>query len=284
MKMQNAQAVVIGQVVSTVLYNRGRGVVFAIHGEQKTASVGSLSGVVSYGGNATFDIAFESGTISRRLPESILHGRQWSIFPEIKPAEEVKRIVEHAEAEERRQELERGAEEQQYRAECQRMKSAPEYVALSQEKKGAVQVTGNIRKELKAKFPGVKFSVRKRSYDSVSVNWTDGPTEDQIKEITLKYRDSYFDDMQDMSVSCLSPFNEIYGGVGYVFVDRDYSDAMKQQAIGILKIKYDHLLDGEDVSVARYNSGELYRIRPDYFGHGHGIQGEINKILAVTTA
>ena len=284
MKMQNAQAVVIGQVVSTVLYNRGRGVVFAIHGEQKTASVGSLSGVVSYGGNATFDIAFESGTISRRLPESILHGRQWSIFPEIKPAEEVKRIVEHAEAEERRQELERGAEEQQYRAECQRMKSAPEYVALSQEKKGAVQVTGNIRKELKAKFPGVKFSVRKRSYDSVSVNWTDGPTEDQIKEITLKYRDSYFDDMQDMSVSCLSPFNEIYGVVGYVFVELDYSVAMKQKAIGILKIKYDHLLDGEDVSVARYNSGELYRIRPDYFGHGHGIQGEINKILAVTTA
>ncbi|WP_156138082.1 hypothetical protein [Pantoea rodasii] len=47
MKMQNAQAVVIGQVVSTVLYNRGRGVVFAIHGEQKPASIGSLSSVVS---------------------------------------------------------------------------------------------------------------------------------------------------------------------------------------------------------------------------------------------
>lgn len=284
MKMQNAQAVVIGQVVSTVLYNRGRGVVFAINGEQKPASVGSLSGIVSYGGNATFDIAFESGKISRGLPESILHGRQWSIFPEIKTAAEIGRIVKHAEAEVRREELEREAEEQQYRAECERLKTAPEYSSLSQDKKGAVQVTGNIRKELKAKFPGVKFSVRKRSYDSVSVNWTDGPTEEQIKEITLKYRDSYFDGMQDMSVSCSSPFNEIYGGVGYVFVDRDYSDAMKQQAIGILKIKYDHLLDGEEISVARYNSGELWRIRPDYFGHGQGIQGEINKILTVTIA
>ncbi len=47
-------------------------------------------------------------------------------------------------------------------------------------------MTGNIRRELKAKFPGVKFSVRKRSYDSVSVNWTDGPTEEQVKEITGK--------------------------------------------------------------------------------------------------
>lgn len=284
MNMQNAQAVVIGQVVSTVLYNRGRGIVFAIHGEQKPDSVGSLSGVVSYGGNATFDIAFESGTISRALPESILHGRQWSIFPEIKTAEDVKRIVEHAKEEERRKAQEREAEERQYRAECEQLKAAPEYSALSQDKKGAVQVTGNIRKELKAKFPGMKFSVRKRSYDSVSINWTDGPTEEQVKEITKKYRDSYFDGMQDMSVSCSSPFNEIYGGVGYVFVDRDYSDAMKKQAIGILMIKYDHLLAGEDISVTRYNTGELWRIRQDYFGHGHGIQGEINKILAVTIA
>lgn len=284
MKMQNAQAVAIGQVVSTVLYNRGRGVVFAIHGEQKPAAVGSLSGAVAYGGNATFDIAFESGKISRGLPESILHGRQWSIFPEIKPAEEVIRIVEHAQAEEIRETQERDAEEREYRAECERLKKAPEYLALSQDKKGAVQVTGNIRRELKAKFPGVKFSVRKRSYDSVSVNWTDGPTEEQIKEVTAKYRDSYFDGMQDMSVSCSSPFNEIYGGVGYVFVDRDYSDAMKKRAIGILKIKYDHLLDGEEISISRFNAGELYRIRPDYFGHDHGIQGEINKILAVTTA
>lgn len=46
--------------------------------------------------------------------------------------EEVKRIVEHAEAEERREAQEREAEEQQYRAECERMKSAPEYAVLSQ--------------------------------------------------------------------------------------------------------------------------------------------------------
>ena len=284
MKIQNAESLVVGQVVSTNLYNLGRGVVYAIHGEQKSSSVRSLSGVVSYGGNATFDIAFESGHISRALPECILHGSQWRILDEIKQKEEVAHILQQAEEEERRKQREKEREEQQFRDECQRLKSAPEYAALSQDKKGAVQVTGNIRKELKAKFPGVKFSVRKRSYDSVSINWTDGPTEEQVKEVTAKYRDSYFDGMQDMSVSCSSPFNEIYGGVGYVFIDRDYSDAMKQQAIGILRTKYDHLLDGEDISVARYNTGELWRIRQDYFGHGYGIQGEINKILSVTTA
>ena len=280
MKMHNAQAVVIGQVVSTVLYNRGRGVVFAVHGEQKPASVGSLSGCVSYGANATFDIAFESGGISRGLPESILHGKQWSIFPEIKSEEETARIVKHAESEERRKQQEKEEAERLYAAECGRLKTAPEYAALSQDKNGAVQVTSNIRKELKAKFPGVKFSVRKRGYDGVSVNWTDGPTEEEIKSVTDKYRDSYFDGMQDMSVSCASPFNRIYGGVGYVFTDRDYSDAMKQKAVDTIIKKIGESVDGEKITLARFNSGELYRVGRDYFWHSQGVQGEINRTLA----
>lgn len=280
MKMHNAQAVVIGQVVSTVLYNRGRGVVFGVHGEQKPASVGSLSGCVSYGGNATFDIAFESGGITRGLPESILHGKQWSIFPEIKSGEETARIVKHAESEERRKQQEKEEAERLYAAECERLKTAPEYAALSQDKNGAVQVTSNIRKELKAKFPGVKFSVRKRSYDSVSVNWTDGPTEEEVKAVTDKYKDSYFYGMQDMSVSCASPFNRIYGGVGYVFTDRDYSDDLKQKAVDVVSEKFSGSLDGEEITLARFNAGELYRVGRDYFWHNQGVQGEINRTLA----
>jgi len=279
MKMHNAQAVIIGQVVSTVLYNRGRGVVFAIHGEQKPASVGSLSGCVSYGGNATFDIAFESGGISRGLPESILHGKQWSIFPEIKSGEETARIVKYAESEERRKEQEKEEAERLYAAECERLKTAPEYAALSQDKNGAVQVTSNIRKELKARFAGVKFSVRKRSYDSVSVIWMDGPTEEEVKAVTDKYKDSYFDGMQDMSVSCVSPFNRIYGGVGYVFTDRDYSDGMKEKAVNMVAKKYGGSLEGEEITLARFNSGDLYRVGRDYFWHNQGVQGEINRTL-----
>ncbi|MGC0802664.1 LPD29 domain-containing protein [Pantoea agglomerans] len=280
MKMQNAQAVVVGQVVSSVLYNRGRGVVFAVHGEQSPGSVGSLSGCVSYGGNATFDIAFESGGISRGLPESILHGKQWSIFQEIKSGEDTARIVKHAESEERRKQQEKEEAERHYAAECQRLKTAMEYAALSQHKNGAVQVTSNIRKELKEKFPGVKFSVRKRSYDSVSVNWTDGPTEEEVKTVTDKYKDSYFDGMQDMSVSCASPFNRIYGGVGYVFTDRDYSDGMKQKAVDLIAKKYGRSLEGEEITLARFNAGELYRVGRDYFWHSQGIQGEINRTLS----
>lgn len=135
MNLPQTQRVVVGQVVSTVLYNLGRGVIFAITGEQKPDSVGSLSGCISYGGNATFDIAFESGHISRALPESILRGRQWSIYEEIKSANETSEIVKHAEEQERRKRQEEEEADREYRAECQRLKSAPEYAALSQEKK-----------------------------------------------------------------------------------------------------------------------------------------------------
>jgi len=279
MSQTTKRALVPGQVVYSVLYNRGRGVVVAIHGEQKPASVGSLSGVIAYGGNATFTIAFENGDITRGLPESILYGRQLQIFDEIKTPAETAAILRNAEEEERRRRQESKDEVRQFKAECARLKTAPEYAHLSQGKKGAVQVTGNIRKELKAKFPGIKFSVRKRGYDCVSVNWTDGPTEEQVKSITGKYRDSYFDGMQDMSVSCSSPFNEIYGGAGYIFTERDYSDAMKQKAINIILSKYNHLLNEEIITLDRFNRGELYQVNPDYFGHGHGVQGQIKSIL-----
>ena len=39
----------------------------------------------------------------------------------------------------------------------------------------AVEVAKMIRKDLKAAFPGVKFSVRKRDYNCVTIDWSAGP-------------------------------------------------------------------------------------------------------------
>ena len=46
MSQTTKRALVPGQVVYSVLYNRGRGVIVAIQGEQKPDSVGSISGVI----------------------------------------------------------------------------------------------------------------------------------------------------------------------------------------------------------------------------------------------
>lgn len=90
---------------------------------------------------------------------------------------------------------------------------------------GATEVAKNIRLVLKKTFPGAKFSVRKESYDCISIDWTDGPTWDEVQTATGMFeipseRDPYNDDIWDYHDS---PFNALYGGVRYLHFRREYS-------------------------------------------------------------
>lgn len=58
-----------------------------------------------------------------------------------------------------------------------------------------------VRKALKADFPGVKFSVRSKSYSggaSVTAYWTDGPTQREVEGTLGLYASATFDGMQDL--------------------------------------------------------------------------------------
>ena len=58
-----------------------------------------------------------------------------------------------------------------------------------------------IRTDLKTSFPGIKFSVKSKSYSggaSVSVSWTDGPTSKAVEAIAGKYDGASFDGMEDL--------------------------------------------------------------------------------------
>ena len=58
-----------------------------------------------------------------------------------------------------------------------------------------------IRQDLKKAFPGVKFKVRSNSFsmgNSVDVDWTDGPTRDEVNRIIGRYQYGHFDGMQDL--------------------------------------------------------------------------------------
>lgn len=51
-----------------------------------------------------------------------------------------------------------------------------------------------VRDALKEAFPGIKFSVKSRTYSmgaSIDVKWFDGPTEDEFKAVTHKFEGSY---------------------------------------------------------------------------------------------
>lgn len=59
-----------------------------------------------------------------------------------------------------------------------------------------------VRKTLRARFPGIKFSVRSSSFaggTAIDVRWTDGPTETEVDGVVAAYRSRGFDSMIDMS-------------------------------------------------------------------------------------
>lgn len=68
----------------------------------------------------------------------------------------------------------------------------------------AAETAKLVRAALKRSFPGVKFSVRSRTYSmgaSIDVSWTDGPTSRLVQSVTDQFSGSRFDGMADMKVS-----------------------------------------------------------------------------------
>lgn len=86
-----------------------------------------------------------------------------------------------------------------------------------------------IKTELKNIFPDVKFSVTSDSFsmgDSVRISWVDGPTVDQVTEVTGKYQYGHFDGMQDMYE--YTNRRDDIPQTKYVMESRKMSDATRQ--------------------------------------------------------
>lgn len=57
-----------------------------------------------------------------------------------------------------------------------------------------------VREQVKAMFPGIRFSVAKEEYSggaSILVKWTDGPTQEAVETSCQRYQNSWFDGMDD---------------------------------------------------------------------------------------
>ncbi|MEX9225521.1 LPD29 domain-containing protein [Providencia rettgeri] len=287
--MEQQTLLSVGQVVYTNLYNLGKGVIVNIHGEQKPQSIKNMYNVMVTGGNAEFDIVFFNGNKSNRLPESILHGVQWKIENETVEQETIKSLIEKAEAHEQAEKAEEERKINEFKQGVEFQKNNTEYSHLTQitsnsDKK--VKIVGkNIRAELKKHFPKTKFSVRKQYYSSYHVNWTDGPTVEEVESIINKYETSRFDSYTDYHYSETSPFNVVYGGADYVFTHRDYSDEIIALAIKSLIDKYgeSYEFDTALMTVENYHQGILYKIGREQIIGNDGVGEEIGRVLRKTS-
>lgn len=100
-----------------------------------------------------------------------------------------------------------------------------------------------IRQSLKESFPGVKFSVKSKTYAggaSINVNWTNGPNSKQVNAIVKRFEGSYFDGMSDYKGSNYSSINgeEVSFGADFVFTNRKYTAEFLQSTLEWTAAKY----------------------------------------------
>jgi len=97
-----------------------------------------------------------------------------------------------------------------------------------------------IRKELKANFPGVKFSVRSDKYAggaSINVGWTDGPHKFEVDAIVQDFRGADFDGMTDFKYrNDLIPdpvegFKVVHYGANFIFTNRKMSNEFAERIL-----------------------------------------------------
>ena len=270
--MQNAnqhKQIVVGTRIYTGLYNHGMGTVYAIHGEQSPDTVRRLGGgFMTSGGSAEFDIVFDDGGKSSRLPECILLGVQWQVFDEVATPDEIAKHLANATCYEASKKAEEQLKKEAFAREVERLKIAPEYAHLKQidnETNGRKLAVMNIRTELKRQFKGVKFSVRS-DYNSVRINWTDGPTENQIDELAQKYKDGHFNGMEDIYEYSRTPFTDLFGSMSYISARRDTSPELVQKAIDSLFAEYPgNFSDVEKPTAQEFKNGSTYQIYIDGF-------------------
>lgn len=89
----------------------------------------------------------------------------------------------------------------------------------------------NIKKELSAAFPGIKFSVKSKSYSmgcSVTVSWELGPTSKEVDALIDKYQYGDFDGMTDSFNYRQSgeEFRATHGSAKYVHGSRSMPEGM----------------------------------------------------------
>lgn len=143
----------------------------------------------------------------------------------------------------------------------------PMLVTAAATKGGGLQAAAkNIRIELKAAFPAIKFSVKSSRFsmgDSIDVSWTDGPMTAQVEAIIKKYAAGSFNGMEDIYEYASSAWTNAFGDAKYVHSQRSLSDAAVASAIRTAVAR--GMVD-DTATVAAYRKGSLMSVSCEWGG------------------
>ena len=236
-QLESGKLIHVGQRIHCILNGGTDGVVTAIHGVQDPGSCQTIaSGIGVTGGGAHLDIVWDDGTESRGIPESLARTSvQWKIYAEVASMSEVVELKANLAIEKARRQAEEDARQVTFNKECDRLRQTyPQLIKRETESSDFKRCLVNVRIILKESFSGIKFSVRQDSFGSLTVRWTDGPTEMQVGSLVNGFKGGSFDGMEDIYRHERTPWNTLFGEAKYLSLHRTESEAIVQKAIDTL--------------------------------------------------
>lgn len=184
---------------------------------------------------------------------------------------EIALAIERGKAFIEEQERIREEEEQAHRRALDAVRQ--KYAGVYPEHCDTEQIAAIMRRELKAAFPGCRFSVRKEDYSHIDIEWEDGPSD--IRDVVGKWEnrctpDKWNPDMWDHE---RTPFNEVYGGVDYLFFHRSISEGAMRKVENEIREACPGIPD--DANGVHYSSMDRIKGLRDvyckYFEHLKGV-------------
>ncbi len=115
--------------------------------------------------------------------------------------------------------------------------------AAGKEYVSCAETAVELRHALKTQFPGIKFSVKSKTYSggaSITVGWTDGPTTDMVERISKDFAGASFDGSIDLKSyhTCEYQGRLIHWGADFVFSRREHSPALVVKACAYVSAKF----------------------------------------------
>lgn len=90
-----------------------------------------------------------------------------------------------------------------------------------------------IKRKIKLHFPSTKFSVKSKTYsggNSITIEWTDGPSIEMVEFYGHQYENASFDGMTDLKTYKTIDPKLNCKGTNYVFYRHNYSEELKEKA------------------------------------------------------
>ena len=98
-----------------------------------------------------------------------------------------------------------------------------------------------LREALKRNFPGVKFSVRSKTYAggaSITVTWNDGPSSKMVDAVAQRFAGADFDGMtdcmsyhRDLLVAADGTIREVHFGSDFIFCRRETKPGLHEACV-----------------------------------------------------